>query len=577
VLTPLLAVAPAPDGALRQSALAALADDSFARNDWKDAARWCAELGKGATSNDQIADALLRQGIACVRDGRAADALPLLSRVIDEFGETPQALHATFERGQLRSEAGSLHQARMDFEEVLSHERALPSPRFTVHALRHLASIASKEGRHDEAATILAQVAESPGSGDAGLDARAQQGATLLRAGNYADAERVLEAFTKGNPTHVRTPEAQVRLAIAMSRQGRHEESLAMLGTLDRPRLDADSAALAQYEVAWNQGALKREKEAREAYLVLLAGKAPPPLAGSAALELAQLELNANRPNDALPHLDRAREEASRSSGAEGDGRDIAEREVYLRGVCLLRVNRPRESAEALKTYRDTYPKSAYLAHAMLTRGEALLLAGNHKDACEELAQVATSPVTDSILDATLLRLAEAYAGAHQWEKSDKAYTKHAERFPKSEQWFLARFGQGWARENQSKFADAITIYKDIAERHQGATGARAQFQHGECLYAQKKLDDAVRELLKVDVLFAVPEWSAAGLYEAGRALRELGRTDEALRQFEDVVHRFPDSAWAKQAKDMLDAARPAALPGHQSAKPPAPLPTKPR
>ena len=51
-------------------------------------------------------------------------------------------------------------------------------------------------------------------------------------------------------------------------------------------------------------------------------------------------------------------------------------------------------------------------------------------------------------------------------------------------------------------------------------------FQTGETYFAQKQFElAAARELLKVDILYSVPQWSARALYEAGRAFEELHQT----------------------------------------------------
>jgi TolA-binding protein len=169
------------------------------------------------------------------------------------------------------------------------------------------------------------------------------------------------------------------------------------------------------------------------------------------------------------------------------------------------------------------------------------------------------------VASTALLKLGEASAAAQQWSRSDEAYTAFLDRFPDHALWFQARFGQGWTRENQQRHDAAIEAYREVISRHQGPTAARAQFQIGECLYAQKKRDQAVAEFLKVDVLYAYPEWSAAALYEAGRCLHDLERADEGTRQFEDLIKRFPETQWAKLAREWVDAAKPAALPGRDS------------
>jgi TolA-binding protein len=161
-----------------------------------------------------------------------------------------------------------------------------------------------------------------------------------------------------------------------------------------------------------------------------------------------------------------------------------------------------------------------------------------------------------------LLCLGEALGAAQQWDKSLTAFERYLKEFADSELWFQARFGAAWALENQGRQAEAIGAYREVVSRHKGPTAARAQFQIGECLFAQKRHDDAVRELLKVDILYDYPEWSAAALYEAGRCLTQLDKPDEARRQFQQVTERFKDTEWASLAARQLKDTAAAPPPG---------------
>jgi outer membrane protein assembly factor BamD (BamD/ComL family) len=74
--------------------------------------------------------------------------------------------------------------------------------------------------------------------------------------------------------------------------------------------------------------------------------------------------------------------------------------------------------------------------------------------------------------------------------------------------------------------------------------------------------DEAAKEFLKVDILYAFPEWSAAALYEAGRCFEDSGSPVEARRQFELVTRQHPQSSWARLAEDRLQALARNPLPG---------------
>jgi TolA-binding protein len=131
-------------------------------------------------------------------------------------------------------------------------------------------------------------------------------------------------------------------------------------------------------------------------------------------------------------------------------------------------------------------------------------------------------------------------------------FAAYLDRFGDSELWFQAQFGVGYARENRGQQDSAMEAYRKVIDRHSGPTAARAQFQIGECLFAQKKHSGAVRELLKVDILYGYPEWSAAALYEAGRCFEELKQPEQARAQFTQVKEKYPDSEWAKLATQRL-------------------------
>ncbi len=100
--------------------------------------------------------------------------------------------------------------------------------------------------------------------------------------------------------------------------------------------------------------------------------------------------------------------------------------------------------------------------------------------------------------------------------------------------------------------------------RHQGPTAARAQFQIGQCLFARQRYKDAVRELLKVDILYAYPQWSAAALYEAGRCFEKLSQTAEARQQFKTVIDKYGDTRWAALASKRMATATAESPPGRR-------------
>ncbi|MCX5689521.1 MAG: tetratricopeptide repeat protein, partial [Planctomycetota bacterium] len=441
---------------------------------------------------------------------------------------------------------------------TLEMEATAASPRFKQHALRHLAAIASAQGRSADAAAYLEQIASTTPGTDGASEAALDRASLLLGQGEYSKAAAACAAFIKANPNHPRLSQARTQHAIAMSRMGKLEEALKAFDGLasDQSSLDPALAAAAAYERAWALSQTKRPKEAAAAYAALLTSNPEPRIEAHAALDLAQLKIAGGDFVSALPLLEQAKNAAQSSSLTP-----LAARCTYLRGVCQLRAGQPADAAVTLADFETAFPGSDLLDSAAVTLGESLLSSGQAAQAVKVLSVVAERASQPPLHSAALLRLGEAAAAASDWPASEHAFAKHRQLFEDSDQWFRAAFGLGFALENGGKRDAAIAAYRTVIANHDGPTAARAQFQIGECLYGLGRLDEAVAELLKVDILYQYPQWSAPALYEAGRCLVEQKKHAQGLAQFEQVTTRFPESQWAKAASDAAAAARPAAMP----------------
>ena len=73
------------------------------------------------------------------------------------------------------------------------------------------------------------------------------------------------------------------------------------------------------------------------------------------------------------------------------------------------------------------------------------------------------------------------------------------------------------------------------------------------CAMRQGQYERASRELLKVDIVYGYPQWSAKALYEAGRAFAQLGLKDRAKAQYRQCVKKYKDEPVAKLAQQALD------------------------
>ncbi|MBI4718321.1 MAG: tetratricopeptide repeat protein [Planctomycetes bacterium] len=541
----------------------ALGDISFAREDWPAAERHLRAFLEGGADASPADEALLKLGLAQARQGRHDDALASFGRLLERFTDSPHRLQALFERGQSLLAQERWDVAAETFERVLAEGG---DSRFRPFALRSLAAIAMQRKDFSGAAERFAALGGDAGGN--GGDLAYQRGVALLGAGRYAEANEVLTRFAEANPDHAQAPAALGQAAIARARQEQCDKALEAIELGARrfggvaafiARLDEALRPAVQYEQAWCLRKTGRTQDAATAYRAVLEAPGPGELRSHAALDLAALEMDARHFEPALPLLKAVLE------GAAGDpptARALREQAAYRAGLCSFELGRFNDAVGHFTRFLKEFPTASTAASAGLLCGESLLRMGRHAEAITPLSDVATRFANDPACGTVLLRLGECHAALQQWARSEEVLTDYLERFGGSEAWYQAQFGVGWARENQGRLEEAIRAYEVVVARHQGPTAARAQFQIGECLFAKKEFEAAARELLKADILYAYPEWSAAALFEAGRCFEAWGKPGEARQQFQAVVQRHGDSRWAGMARARLSQQSNSAIPG---------------
>jgi TolA-binding protein len=384
-------------------------------------------------------------------------------------------------------------------------------------------------------------------------DVLLQYAGALLSDQRFAESEAAFSRFVREFASHPKKLEAEARKALCLARLDRKPEALSAIeqleheprfSSLERPLLDS-----IRYEKAWCLRELKRS-EAAEAYRALLGEGTESGLKAHALLELATLETDAGHRDDAGTYLQRLIDLMT----SEGDALPAALREQALYRFAVHRYRKEEfpPAAGGFEEFLKRFPDSGFVASAELLCGEAWLKADRPDRAVEHLRRFVEGFPQDASWAVGLLRLGDAHVALQRWDQAEKAFQEYLDRFRDSEPWYQARFGIGWASENQNRYDDAIRSYREVVSRHQGPTAARALFQIGECLFAQQQYPQAAAELLKVDILYAYPEWSAAALYEAGRCFQKMAKPAEARTQFEAVVARFGDTRWASLAGEQL-------------------------
>ena len=466
-------------------ALLALGDIRLQQERWADAerllAKYLAVASESAKSGDE---ALLKLGLSRQRQGKHAEALDAYERLAALFPKSVHLPQARFERGRAYRAMGRPVEAAAAFEKVVESDNSMSheSDRAIVgYAWHQLGCLAARAGDFGLAAERFRQAAKLMADPTMRVEALFQHGASLMGAERYGDAKRVFDSLADEMPRSERAAAARAQAAIAVARQDRSDDAIDAIRVAERDvgALPGELRASLQYEKAWALRQTGDTMSSRRAYRELLGiPDATAELKAHATLELAEMLAEADEHVAAAKLLRELGESGSASAAGVAEG--IRARLAYRLGVAEFDSGNVESAARAFEAFLDQFSQDALAVSACLYCGEALFRAGHAARAVPYLERVVTQAVDEDMRGSGMLRLGEVLAVLQRWAGSERVFADFAQRYPDSEMWFQARFGAGWACENQGRYGEAVAAYADVIKRHRGETAARAQFQIGD-------------------------------------------------------------------------------------------------
>ncbi|MBI5758407.1 MAG: tetratricopeptide repeat protein [Planctomycetales bacterium] len=288
------------------------------------------------------------------------------------------------------------------------------------------------------------------------------------------------------------------------------------------------------------------EQKARDHYKAVIAAGPDAQLANDARLELAELHASRAEHDPAIALVTQALDKEPSP--------ELTERLQMRFGACLVAKGDPTGAVARFDSVAAN-EKSPLAPEARYRAGECLLLKQDYAGAIKTLQPFRDhAPLQNikEVSDRALLRLGHAFGHAAQWDASRQTLEVLVGRFGTSPWVDEARYGIGWAWQNQNQFDNAVNSYLQVIQRTAAEIAAKAQLQIGLCRLQQKRHAEAASALLVVPFTYDYPEWSALALCEASRVFVELKQPDQAGKLLQRVMKDHPTSKWADVAKQRL-------------------------
>jgi TolA-binding protein len=289
------------------------------------------------------------------------------------------------------------------------------------------------------------------------------------------------------------------------------------------------------------------EKQARAQYQALIDAYPDLPINADARFELAELLCERGQHDSAIALLKQALDK-------EPSPELTDKVKVRLGAALMTKGDAKAALAQFLPVAQN--PKSAMVAQATYRAGECYLQMKDPAEAAKRLAvfrDQAPFQNLPGLTDRALLRLGYALGLQKQWDASRQAYEQVIGRFGNSPWVHEARYGIGWAFQNQGQYDNAVNFYAQVVSAVATELGARAQVSIGQCRLAQKRYAEASTALLVVPFTYDYPNLNALALLEAARALAEDKKEDQAIKLLQRILRDYPDTEQAEAAKKRLE------------------------
>jgi TolA-binding protein len=208
-------------------------------------------------------------------------------------------------------------------------------------------------------------------------------------------------------------------------------------------------------------------------------------------------------------------------------------------------------------------PESQLLPAAKFWMAEAAYRRQQTEEATKRFQQLANRPICpadsrESWRALIPLRRGQLAATTHDWNTARAMVAQLHRDWPGCEQQQEVDYLEGRCLAAEARFDEAREAYQRALRAHgrdKTETAAMAQWMIGESYLHQEKFEAALKEYLRVEILYAYPQWQAAALIEAGRCYEALGRKPEAAAVYQRILDKYAQTTFCDEARKRLQSA----------------------
>jgi len=479
---------------------------------------------------------------------------------------------------QLAQIAATANENRLAGElyQTLASQQSMPQ--FAAKGLMGLARAAHGAGDQDRAAALYAEFLERYPT-DAEAAAAAMARGQILELREQYDAALAMYDLVIKKHDHSAEVSTTLLRAAGLHDQLRQEaKAIELYERLTKDFADSPLVPAAMYCWAWCLRDLKRFDEANRQFEQLRRDHPKSDYWADATYRLAQSAAQAKDFDRAINLLSElvdsadtehagsmtvADERRTESTGAAAKvGRkvlgDMLPHALYLRAQVAVSRSKWDDAQRDLQRLMKEYSGSPLSLPAEFLRADVAYRRGEYVEAEKRFAVLSTKLTerNDRWTAMVPLRRAQVLAQQKRWPEARMLAEQIAKDYPNFDQQYEADYLIGRCYAADAKLEEARGAYQRVLRSPQAGkteTAAMAQWMIGETYFLQEQYDPAIREYLRVEVLYAYPHWQAGALLQAGKCYEQIGQWKDAGDLYARLLKHYPQTEFAGEARERIE------------------------
>jgi TolA-binding protein len=528
------------DANLKSESLALIGRSQAALNQYQQAAQSLEKSLQTKPDREQSDETLLALAEAYRHLGRQNDAADKLQQLLTQYPKSTRVEEATFRLAEAAYAQENFAQAMIHYTTVVKN---WPNGTFAPHAQFGLGWTHFKRNDFQGAAEAMTQLASRYNKSELAAKGLYVRALARYQLGEFAAATSDVNEFLLSKPTKTETLDAQYLLGLALAAQQKYAEAARTFAAVLAADPKYPSADKVAYELGWAYVELGQKQDSIAAFRRLAKDYPTSPLAAESLFRIGESHYEAGEFAEAALAYTEAQQKAA-------DG-ELREKAMHKLGWSYLKAEKFKEASDAFAAQLKQAANGTLAGDAEFLLGECQFKQRMWKSALEHYSRVIAAK-NPNYLALALYRSGECEAAQEQWDTSLKFHQQVLQQFPKFELRPEARYGVGWALQQQQKFGDAIKQYELVTEETDTETAAKARFMIGECYFAQKDHKEATKHFLKAAFAYGHKEWSAMAFFEAARCFEVLRDLEQAKNCYQQMIEKYPNHPKTTDAKKRL-------------------------